>query len=206
MRRLILALVLAFAFTSVAQAVPIVWDFESLALGNYSSLTKSFGSFTMSLYRSSGGELVVNNTTPLPASWGNQMMHYQSPATAGEVFVLNFSSAITNFSIDFGDFGNDDDTPVSAFGYSGADGTGALLAGSSDSYTGADALPSFKTLAFSGAPMSSVTFTSGGPAPNSLAWDNITVEPVPEPGTMALFGFGLAAGAARLRRKFGKKS
>jgi hypothetical protein len=30
--------------------------------------------------------------------------------------------------------------------------------------------------------------------------------PVPEPGTLALFGFGLAAGAGRLRRKFGKKS
>jgi len=30
--------------------------------------------------------------------------------------------------------------------------------------------------------------------------------PVPEPGTLALFGFGLAAGATRLRRKFGKKS
>lgn len=30
--------------------------------------------------------------------------------------------------------------------------------------------------------------------------------PVPEPGTLALFGFGLAAGASRLRRRFGKQS
>ena len=80
MRRIIFVLIAVFAFTSAAQAVPLVWDFESQAAtsnpasGAMTSLTGTFGSFSMTLTRFQGGTFDIIDATPygFPAGWGTR--------------------------------------------------------------------------------------------------------------------------------------
>src|SRR4029077_7335422 len=93
--------------------------------------------------------------------------------------------------------GDTDDATLAA--YSGTGGTGTLL-DSASGHHGGEFPVNVLTLSVAASGINSVVFIGGSPSfPNSLNYDNITVETsnevgaVPEPSTVALLGLGLVA-------------
>lgn len=143
-----------------------------------------------------------------PASWGTRSLDPFS-ARGNFAFIVDFSSAITSASIDYGDFGgtaNGDYDTFTMQAYSGLGGTGTLLTTSTDTY-GGKILPTFDTVSVSAADIRSITFIGGSPGnlPNSVYYDNLSVTtPAPEPSQTAALGMGvlgLAGLAVKARRR-----
>jgi hypothetical protein len=185
------------------------FTFETTGTGSYSSLTLTDSGLTMTLTRD-GGNFSVSDVAGASEGWGDRTVENSaqcglSSCPAGDFYNANFSSGISFFRIQFGDFNADDDTPVTLRAYSGADGTGTLLGTVNEIWLGSDSFPDFGVLSFGSAtPILSVQFTAGGAFTNTLFWDNITtredLSAIPEPATLLLIGFGLAAAAYRRRR------
>jgi hypothetical protein len=210
-RRLLTAtfgLLLVLSLVGPAQAALYTWDFEAVALGTYTSLVYTNGGFSMTLTRHDGSDFKISDQSLFASpSWGNRTLDPFDHVDPGNLsfFGLSFNTTVTSFSIQLGDvYLSDDD-------FSQADGFDAslfYLGSSYDSWLSTDGLPDYHTLSLSGVgDMRFVNFGSGlsNDYPNSLYWDNITVETageaVPEPGTLALFGTALAGAVAFRRRR-----
>lgn len=203
-----------------ASAATITFDFETVPItglnfGAYSSLSMTRGGLTMSLSRASGtGFDIVGNDhdqSGKPAEWGERSLSpFRDVQVTGDYWIASFSVAINSFSAQAGDYGGDNDIPVSLTAYSQPGATGSVVASSSFSgWSTTSTFPEFVSIGISGLGINSVAFTSDSdyplsdtPFPNSLFWDNLTVDvddsllahshSAPDAGsTLGLMGLGL---------------
>src|SRR5688572_4912618 len=100
----------ALLFTAVqAQAAPITYDFEGEAAtagGALTVLVLTEGGLTMTLEREAGTPFDIFDLSPfgVPASWGSRSLDPFFAEDSNTWFVANFSSLITSFTIEAGDF------------------------------------------------------------------------------------------------------
>lgn len=199
---------LAMAVSAFGFVQAQTFDFEGVpdsgghSMGGYTSVSMTSGSQTLVITRP-GSHFDVTDMSiysGFPASWGHRTL---SPffSTAGGPFMLNFSSGITSFSVEVGDFVPSDDDEAYFSAYTGADGTGSLLGTFTLSLPGSGSGFLYGTLSAGGSTPAMSIVMGGGSAgfPDSLFWDNIMVSTVPEPASIA--GLGLAAAALLARRK-----
>ena len=201
----------ALLFTAVqAQAAPIIYDFEGEAAtagGALTVLVLTEGGLTMTLEREAGIPFDIFDLSPYgaPASWGSRSLNPFFAEDSNTWFVANFSSLIASFTIEAGDFGPSDVDFLQIEAYSGPNATGVLL----DSFLSplcCFAGPNFEfiTGGVAAADIASVRFIGGDGGnffPNSMSYDNITADPVPEPASLLLLGAGLAGGVRRWRKR-----
>jgi hypothetical protein len=150
---------------------------------------------TVSVTRAGARFDVVANVAPgqvKPPAWGLRSLDpFFDVSPASGPFVLDFSVPLAAFALDVGDYGQDADRVVLQ-AFSGPGGTGALLASAAAELPGGPDVFAFVTLGVaSAAPIRSVVVLGGEvPGFNSVFYDNLRAEPVPEPAALALFGVG----------------
>lgn len=201
-----LALVAAVGGASFGQT----FDFEEFgasgfAAGDRTSLTSTRGGLTMTLARSSGAGFSVCDLTPFghPAGWQSRSLSGFLPNNGfvADAFVANFSEGLSAASIQFGDYGADDDSPITLRGWTGANGTGQMVAVSVEGWGDGVGIGggAFGTVTItSEIAFQSITFSSAGEFGQTLFWDNLTVRAVPAPAGVATLGLmGLIAGRRR---------
>jgi hypothetical protein len=210
------------ALASRASATSITFDFES-STPTFITPPQAFnrpGALT-SLALTNGGETVtitrqnetafdlVSNTgfqTGKPAGWGTVSLDpFFNPGNSGWIF--NFSQPIINFSIQLGDYGEEESDIETLSAWSGPNGTGLLL-GLAISDIGVAGFSGIGNPSFGAPGIFSVTMNGVSSSPafnNSVFLDNLVVTtgdaPVPEPASMVLLGTGLIAVATRYRRR-----
>lgn len=213
------SLLLAFACVALPVASQAqLFDFEGVpptafayvSPGVYSSVSQTVSGVTVSITRSSSAHLdITENSTftdpgfSMPGSWGHQTLSPFSAESAGDKFVATFSVPVLFASIEFGDFGGDDDDTVVMEAWTGHGATGAMVDTSTVSWglDDIDSDPPGTVSVFSSTAFSSVTFTGGSTSfDTSLYWDNLNVESVPEPATMTLLGLGALAALKRKKK------
>lgn len=118
--------------------------------------------------------------------WG-----WNGPNPDGTDFL--FSAGITSFSIEAGDFGGDDDSPLQIVAFDADDQMVAMDSVPWSSF------PPFATLSVNAPDIRRVRFSSGGTFPGSVFMDNMMFTPVPVPGTLGLLVFGALAMPRRRR-------
>ena len=200
----------AFGIVGGAQAFSL-YTFESLAGtsgGALTSLSQTDEGLTMTLTRTSGAAFDVLNTTPFrgtsfqfPLQWRNRVLDPFANQSIDDWFIADFSTPVTAFEFEYGDFGADSDQAVLEV-WSGPNATGTLITTvTSDFLT--RRIPSYDALGWNNAGNSAVAAQSfkfrAGSAnfQNSVYYDNFAAEAVPEPATLAILGLGLAAFARR---------
>lgn len=173
-----------------------LFDFEDQAYGSHASISSTVGGITATIYRENENALTVLNIGP--PSWQTHSLigtDFPDPIPP-QGLIANFSTALGSASIQFGDFGGDDDL-VWLEAWSGLDATGTLLASNSFLYpatldiSNGDA--DVRSLSVSGVGIQSLRFYSTVGFPDSVYWDNLSVSTsVPEPASLGLLAIGLA--------------
>jgi hypothetical protein len=210
-------LLLGSAVCPYAKAGIVTFDLENQtatfisppALGRPGALTSlaitSLG-LTLSITREGGSPFdIVSNTVNQagkPAGWGvNSLDPFIDPTTP---WIFNLSQPATAFSLELGDYGEDADTwTLQAF--SGANGTGSLLASATGDY-GFQAFPAINVPSVSAAGILSLKLIGGSDFPgfaDSVFLDNIQVAAptaVPEPSAFMLLASALL-GTAMLGKR-----
>ncbi len=184
--------ILAVFFTfSSAQAVVI--DFESVAVGNYASLTIDDVTFTTdALY------LQIRNESPGDPISGHNLVQYSAAAN-----YATFAVNVYDILLGVGDYNADvDNTYMEAY-----DASDNLLA--SDYYQNPGPTFGGDYLSVSSATaIAYVKFWDARPYPGAVYWDNLTYETssaVPEPASMLMLCTGLIGLLAGSRKKILKK-
>jgi hypothetical protein len=186
------------------------FDFEELAVSSGATpIISTQGGVTATITRLDGGNIVVQDLTGAAAPWGSRTL-LPFVDGVGSTMIINFSVPLTSISIQAGDNGNDDDGLITLTAFSGSSGAGSNLGSDSQAYP--DTLNAvidgeFLVLGVTSPGIQSVTLTSGGPLPNSIFYDNMTVQAevqaaAPEPASAALLlpFLGIAAVYRRPRK------
>lgn len=185
-----------------AEAGPVGFGFEARAAtssqmfhpGSLTTSSQAVSGLTATVTRPGSAFDFVDTSSFLgvsfPASWGGRCLDPFTASASNTPFVVNFSAAARGVSVEYGDFGEDPDA-FTLRAFSGADGTGTLLATATGTL-GIGSLPTFDTASVSAGGILSIVMIGGSADyPNSVYYDNLTVTfadaaPVPEPGTLAL--------------------
>lgn len=214
------AIILTLSSQVLARADTVNFDFESQPAtftsppqgtrpGALTSLTMSMSGLSVTITRPGSQFDIVDNSgnqAGKPASYGSRSLDPFFDSSSNTPFIANFSQNVTSVSIDMGDYGGDIDNLVLE-AYSGANGTGTLLASATGVLIPGGGFDTM-TLSVTAPGIMSLRFVGGSPSfPNSVFYDNLNVTfspqtSVPEPATMVLLGTGLAGlcGAVRRRR------
>ena len=200
MKKLLVCVTAIIMVFGVGGADAAVEDFESTALGDYTSL--DFGDFTITAEAGAGWS--VSDASPGPPISGHCITtFYQNPDYVSTPLYATFSIPnVNSFSIGVGDFDGDEDYCYLEV----YDSSGSLLG--SDFYLnpapklGGDFLTVSTT-----APIAYAKFWDEEPYPNAVFWDNLSyrTDPVPEPANVAIWlllgSLGLALDWRRRRRR-----
>ena len=208
MRRILFAFIIT---TGTMLATSVTYNFEDqpdTSGGALTSITENSGGLTMTVTRQGGAVFDIANLSadiPSTTNWGHSTL---SPFadTSANAFIFTFSKAISSFSVQLGDFDADFDTETLT-AYSGANGTGSVLAVGTGTWGNGDISinpPGTDSVAANG--IFSVLVIGGSPAfPNSLYYDNVTVNTsgtiTPEPASVSLLLGGLGIAGLALRRR-----
>jgi len=191
-----------------ARALAVI-DFESQAEGYTPLLSATDQGVTATFFNGGTDVLYVRNLSffGAPASWGSRSIWSGGTSSASGPTTGNFSHGLSWISIDFGDFGADDDN-IYLQAFSGLDGTGSFLGMVSHFYDSSRSLGSgdFVTLGLSSpTPIRSVLFGSVSyQGLNNIYFDNVRFEKsgVPAvPGPLAAVPFALGLLARRRRSR-----
>lgn len=191
----------------------IRFDFENLSgnpnrsAGDKTALLLTHDGFAALIKRTSGEKFTVWDSSgeTVPAPWGAKHLSPTFNYFMDDYFVMSFSHPVAAVSIEFGDFGQDQDT-AEIHAYADLDGTGDHLGsafgfmGLSDISVDPPTLVEFP--APSGQTFSSVLFRAGAnPFFQSAFMDNIVIrtDHAPAPGTLAALGLAALAGGRRRR-------
>lgn len=203
------SVVAASCLTTSALAAPIAFNFEELATQSSATITSTQGGITMTITRNDGVDLVITDLTAFSvANFGSRTL-VNSNQPYGSIIRINFSQAVLDATLQFGDFNQDDDSPITLQAFSGLNGTGSLIDTDMANYLATDSIglggSGARTLSVAGNGITSLIFTSGGPVPSTLYVDNISVNlatEAPEPASLLAFGIaGLAAATVGWRRR-----
>jgi hypothetical protein len=212
--------VLFLAAAFIACAATVTFDFEttsatflspSPAPGGLDNLilNPAAGLIFMTITRQSGDVFDISENSGIeggkPAGWGRRSLDPNAASFNATAFILDFSRPIRSISVEYGDYGGDDDF-LSLVGYTDPGGTGVVKQSVLDHY-GVSAFPKFNTASLLDIPgdpgFRSVLVIGGDLAnnPNSVYYDNfvVTFNDAPEPATLYPVLGGLLLGL--LRRK-----
>lgn len=196
----------------------ILFDFEGEPMdgssnGSLTSLFMTQSGLTLEITRSTGESFDVVNSgaagfpNAYPSTWGSQALSPFFNETLEDFFIVNFSLPVFSFSLETGDFGDDNPDVVSLQAFSLVDATGTILDtdsvnwGAGDFNLSGPGDPPIE-LSVSSEGIRSVAFFGGTPGfSHSVFYDNLTVTLVPEPSTALLLGLGLAGLAACGRQR-----
>lgn len=209
MKTLLLRALPALAFASVGVQALGVIDFESQAEGFTPVISATDQGVTATFFNGGTDLLLVQNLSffGAPASWGSRSVWSGGTLSASGPTTGNFSHGLSWISIQFGDFGADDDS-IYLQAFSGLDGTGSFLGMTSLFYDASRSLGNedFVTLSLSSpTPIRSVLFGSVGfQGLNNIYFDNVRFEKadVPVvPGPLAALPFALGLLARKRRHR-----
>jgi hypothetical protein len=205
---------LALATAPSAHAVPVLFDFEELSAGAFTTLQMTRPGYTITVSRTSGFAFEIANisitTPPPPAGWGQRTLSPFNYFYVNDGFLFDISAPVSSISIETADYGADFadgstfDDIVSLTAYDSLGGTGNVL----DSMTlnwGAQGPPAVAVLTTTAPFIKSIVALGGNTPffPASMYWDNLRINPhnVPDvPGPLPVFAVGVAFGYSRKLR------
>lgn len=217
MRSLALTMAVGISVVGAASASvrgDVVFDFESIEgnrnnrAGDYRVLDLESGGVRAVIFRSEGERFTVWDSSGqnVPDSWGRKHLSPVFNYVADDYLVMSFSAPMSEVSIEFGDYGEDQDIAemyiyeqINAQGNPLTHVTGEM--GYNDMRW--DGPTTLTFVADPGASFTSIKFRGGeDPFLQSTFIDNIVTKlAVPTPGTLAVLGLGCAVGAGQLRRR-----
>mgnify|MGYP000889989522 CR=1 FL=1 len=186
-------LLILASVTSIASASQAAFfDWENLpAFVSASSYSQTDGGITATA--SAPGAMVEAHTQSV-TGFGSRALLGVTPNYSA--VRIDFDTALASISVQAGDNGFDADPDIQMEAYTAGD----LLVGSDIGSIAENVLDPI-TLTVTGADIAFVILSSGGDFPNTVYWDNMTANPVPEPATMALLGLGAVAVLRRRIRR-----
>lgn len=212
MRRLAAGITIGLLAAAPA-AADVIFDFESFAgntdnhAGDHVALQVESGGIHAVIFRTSGERFTVWNSRGhnVPGSWGAKHLSPVFNYLIDDYMVMSFSAPMEQVTVEFGDYGDDDDL-AELFAYDQINAGGTLLGSTSgnlgDNDMRWDDPTSLTFTAQPGEAIWSIRFRGGqDPFLQSTFIDNIVTKVVPTPGTLAVLGLACAAGAHRLRRR-----
>lgn len=208
-----LALVLAAGLAAEASAGVVVFDFESFAgnddprAGDFRALSlESDGLFAV-LKRTTDDRFTIWNShgRNVPSVWGAKHLSPVFNLLEDDYMEMSFSKGLDRVTIEFGDYGQDNDL-AELWAYSEIYLGGDLIGSASDQLGANDIRwddpTSVTFVAPAGEQIWSIKFRGGqDPFFQSTFIDNIVVDVIPTPGTLAVLGLGCAGVSGRLRRR-----
>ncbi|MBK7403144.1 MAG: hypothetical protein IPJ41_00580 [Phycisphaerales bacterium] len=190
----------------------VVFDFENLpgnsdrSAGDFIALSVQSQGLYALITRSSGEKFTVWNSKgqDVPDAWGSKHLSPTFNYLINDYLVMSFAQPVSAVSIDFGDYGQDDDLAIIE-AYDEIHAGGNLLGSSTGRLGDTDIRWDDPTrISYRAAPEDqiwSIRFRGGlDPYLQSTFIDNITVDLVPTPGTLAGLGLAMATFAGRARR------
>jgi hypothetical protein len=214
-----------------AQAATFLFDFEDQPSGGltenqFTTRTIVKDSLSATFTRSSGQGFsftdlatVLTSQGPVPcsdsfgaagcqpASWGIRSLSPFFNSSVPDYFIVDLNQAVSSIGIQTGDRNIDQDI-VKLELFDGPLGTGNLLGSVSAEYLIPDAIPNnIISLSLDGNLIRSIRLYGGSsPDPNSMFWDNLTIEttdtpPAPVPAPLPVLGAGIAFGYSRRLRQ-----
>lgn len=195
-----------------AASADVVFNFEEQA-GNEDNTSGDLVALNLAsdgvyavITRTEGERFTVwdSQGVDVPGSWGSKHLSPVFNLFEDDYLVMSFSEGMSRVTVEFGDYGQDHDlAEVWAYDTIHAEGT---LLGFSTGELGEndmrwDAPTSVTFVAQPGEAIWSIKFRGGqDPFYQSTFIDNISMDVVPTPGTVGVFGLAWAIGARRRRR------